>query len=66
MPGHKGRRIKPVEIDKGERVPEGKEGEREEEESETWQMNSNTYQDKHASIHVENVHDTYQHKMVYI
>ena len=25
-------------------------------------MNSYMYQDKHASIHVANVHDTYKHK----
>ena len=43
----------------------GQGGEREGRESETWQMNSYTYQDKHASIHVANVHDTCNIKMMY-
>ena len=46
-------------------VVQGKGGEREGRESETWQMNSYTYQDKHASIHVVNVHNTYKHNMLY-
>ena len=50
---------------KREGVAEGNEGEREGRESETWQMNSYTYQDEHASIHVVNVHNTYKHNMVY-
>ena len=29
--------------------------------SETWQMNSYTYQNEHVSIHVVNVHNTYKH-----
>ena len=37
---------------------------RERRESETWQMNSYAYQDKHA-IDVVNVDNTYHHNMVY-
>ena len=37
---------------------------REGRESETWQMNSYTYQDKHASIHVANAYNTFKYKDV--
>ena len=46
-------------------VAEEERGEGEGRESETWQMNLYTCQDKHASIHVVNVHNTYKLNMVY-
>ena len=44
-------------------MAEGKE--REGIESDTWQMNSYTYRDKLASLHVVNLRDEYKHRVIY-